>query len=299
MDMFPQFTGGCSEKNLTMGYYDGNTVTGLWNYAQSFAMSDNSFDTTFGPSTPGALNLVSGQTHGATPASLPEVTENGTDYGDADPTYDDCSKGTTIAMASTDKNVGEMLSEKGITWGWFQGGFAPTETSGGKAVCASSHKNVGGETVADYSAHHEPFQYYAATANPHHLPPSSLSMIGKADQANHQYDLSDFYIALQRGELPAVSYLKATKYQDGHAGYSDPEDEQNFLTHVINELQRSPDWSSTAVVIAYDDSDGFYDHVMPPIVNSSASPQDALGAAECRLVATRIAAATARGCRCW
>ena len=45
-----------------MGYYDGNTVTALWNYAQHFAMSDNSFGTTFGPSTPGALNLVAGQT---------------------------------------------------------------------------------------------------------------------------------------------------------------------------------------------------------------------------------------------
>ena len=35
-----------------MDYYDGNTVTGLWNYAQHYAMSDNSYDTTFGPSTP-------------------------------------------------------------------------------------------------------------------------------------------------------------------------------------------------------------------------------------------------------
>ena len=282
MDMFPQFTGGCPEKNLTMGYYDGNTVTGLWNYAQHFAMSDNSFNTTFGPSTPGALNLVSGQTHGAIPATLADITENGTVYGDADPTYDDCSKGSTVAMAPTDTNVGDMLNAKGLTWGWFQGGFAPTSTSGGKAVCGSSHKNVGGETVADYSAHHEPFNYYQSTSNPHHLPPSSLEEIGKQDQANHQYDLSDFYIALQRHELPAVSYLKAAKYQDGHAGYSDPQDEQEFITHVLNELQRSPDWSSTAVVIAYDDSDGFYDHVMPPIVNSSASAQDALnGSGKC------------------
>ena len=50
------------EPGLVMDYYDGNTVTALWNYAQHYAMSDNSCDTTFGPSTPGALNLVSGQT---------------------------------------------------------------------------------------------------------------------------------------------------------------------------------------------------------------------------------------------
>src|ERR1700732_5277977 len=51
-------------KGIVMAYYDGNTVTALWNYAQNFAMSDNSFGTTFGPSTPGALNLISGQTNG-------------------------------------------------------------------------------------------------------------------------------------------------------------------------------------------------------------------------------------------
>ena len=78
-------------------------------------------------------------------------------------------------MEPSDKNVGEMLNEKGITWGWFQGGFAPTGDTAGKAVCGSAHMNVGGETVADYSAHHEPFQYYAATTNPHHLPPSSVA----------------------------------------------------------------------------------------------------------------------------
>src|SRR5262249_14382543 len=57
-------TGLFGQPGLAMDYYDGNTVTALWNYAQHFSMSDNSFNTVFGPSTPGALNLVSGQTHG-------------------------------------------------------------------------------------------------------------------------------------------------------------------------------------------------------------------------------------------
>jgi phospholipase C len=47
-----------------MGYYDGNTVAAMWNYAQRFALNDNTWATTFGPSTPGALNLISGQTNG-------------------------------------------------------------------------------------------------------------------------------------------------------------------------------------------------------------------------------------------
>ena len=69
-----------------------------------------------------------------------------------------------------------------------------------------------------------------------------------------------------------MSFLKASAFEDGHAGYSDPLDEQHFLVRVINALQKSPEWSETAVIILYDDSDGWYDHQMPPIVNPSFSP---------------------------
>jgi len=274
MDKFIQNTGGgsCTDKNLVMDYYDGNTVTALWNYAQYFAMSDNSFGTTFGPSTPGAINLASGQTHGATPSSLSGVVANGTDIGDADPTYDGCSAGTTISMTGT--NVGDLLNAKGITWGWFEGGFKPTSRSKGTIVCGSSHQNIGGQTVTDYSAHHEPFQYYQSTSNPQHLPPSSVSMIGQTDQANHQYDISNFWQAVKAGNQPSVSFLKAPKYQDGHAGYSDPLDEQHFVVNTINSLEKLPTWNQTAVIINYDDSDGWYDHVMGPIVNQSNDPNN-------------------------
>jgi phospholipase C len=65
------------------------------------------------------------------------------------------------------QNVGDLLNAKGITWGWFQGGFAPTGTSAsGAPVCGASHANIGGATVADYSPHHNPFEYYKSTANP-------------------------------------------------------------------------------------------------------------------------------------
>ena len=86
--------------------------------------------------------------------------------------------------------------------------------------------------------------------------------------------MHDFYDAINAGNFPAVNFLKAPGYQDGHAGYSDPLDEQAFIVHVINFLQNSGYWGNTAVVIAYDDSDGWYDHQMPPIVNQSTSPAD-------------------------
>src|SRR5919198_4004678 len=196
VDKFVEFTGsndsGCDPKQV-MGHYDGNTVTALWNYAQHFAMSDNSYGTNFGPSTVGALDLIAGQTHGATPDTMPDAVANGTAIGDPRPVYDDCyTKTNVIAMTGT--NVGDLLNAKGITWGWFQGGFKPTATTAdGKAVCGAAHPNIGGATVTDYIPHHEPFQYFQSTANQHHLPPTAANMIGKTDQANHQYDLADFW----------------------------------------------------------------------------------------------------------
>jgi phospholipase C len=267
-----------------MGYFDGNTVTALWNYAQHFAMSDNSFGTTFGPSTPGALNLVSGQTNGATPAELAGSVVQGSVVGDARPALDDCSPGgggQANQLVLAGPNVGDLLNQHGVSWGWFQGGFRPTQVLNGKAVCGATHTGSDGLPKGDYLPHHEPFQYYASTANPHHLPPSSVAMIGSSDQANHQYDVTDFWAAFHAAKLPAVSFLKAPAYQDGHAGYSDPLAEQAFLVSTINELMRSREWRETAVIIAYDDSDGWYDHVMPPIVSQSNTTEDFLTGSSC------------------
>jgi phospholipase C len=305
MNMFPEQT-SCSD-GIVMDYYDGNTVTGLWNYAQDYALNDNAFGTTFGPSTPGALNVVSGiggpmlaylgpRGTTNTTSNLSGVLANGQVIGDSDPVYDDCSytsdgSTSTIGMTPTSgtgapQNVGNLLNEAGVTWGWFQGGFTPTvpynPVTGSPAVCGSSHVQVGGTTETDYSPHHEPFQYFASTANPHHLPPSSPSMIGYTDQANHQYDLSSFWIAADSGNLPAVSFLKADRYQDGHPANSDPLDEQTWLINTINKLESLPTWSSTAIIINWDDSDGWYDSVMPPIVNPSSDPaNDVLNGNSC------------------
>jgi phospholipase C len=271
-------------QNDVMGYFDGNTVTALWTYAQHFAMSDNHFATTFGPSTPGAINLISGQTHGATgdctlaaPSTQCKATPDslsvkwgveiiaGTLIGDPQPKYDECSTRETAEMSG--RNVGDLLSAKHVRWGFFQGGFKPTGTQNGRVKCETTHTGSDGKPKPDYIPHHQPFQYYQSTANPKHLPPSSHDLIGRnEDQANHQYDLSEFWNAVEAGNVPAVTFLKAPGYQDGHAGYSDPLAEQRFLVETINRLQQQPQWQRMAIVVAYDDSDGWYDHFMTTIV---------------------------------
>jgi phospholipase C len=79
---------------------------------------------------------------------------------------------------------------------------------------------------------------------------------------------------LDAGNLPSVSYLKAPGYQDGHPGYSDPLLEQEFVVETVNRLMHSPEWQNMAIIVAYDDSDGWYDHVMPPVVNDSQTAYD-------------------------
>jgi phospholipase C len=324
MDLFPLNTGSAgiagtdtfSTGALVMGYFDGNTVTALWNYAQHFALNDNSFSSQFGPSTPGAVNVISGQTNGsvgydagstaaqqaaiglntgATPVAAVGATngfqvDDGTGtgtftlYSDADPTGDQCSTTTSATATMTGKNIGDLLNAKNISWGWFQGGFNLELTNAnGTTGCARSTTSatlqVGAPTTPrDYVQHHQPFQYYASTRNPTHARPSvPPKFYGTSQDAvtNHQYDISDFFTALAAGNLPAVSYLKAAAFQDAHPGNSDPLDEQTFVVTVINTLEDSPFWESTAVIIAYDDSDGWYDHVNH-VINPSFSVKDVL-----------------------
>ena len=216
----------------------------------------------------------------ATPAPTNGVL--GTFVDDTDPYWDVCSQWPPAAL--TGRNIGDLLTAAEVTWGWFQGGF--TLDSDGK--CSSSHaleafdRAVGVDPATDplrfpdYVPHHNPFQYFASTANPPHLPPTSVAMVGKTDQANHLYDLTWFWEAARAGHLPAVSFLKAPAYQNGHPGNSNPLDEQEFLVRTLNRLQQMPEWRRMAVIIAADDSDGWYDHVMPPIVNQSNTPLDFL-----------------------
>ena len=72
--------------------------------------------------------------------------------------------------------------------------------------------------------------------------------------------------------------MKAKGAFDGHPGYSDPLDEQEFLVDTINKIQASGFWRDTAIIILYDDSDGWYDHVMDPIINQSQVSDDQLTA---------------------
>jgi len=200
-------------------------------------MNDNSFSTTFGPSTPGALNLIAGNTSGATLVPLrpngTAASPNGNIFdgfttgaivGDPRPGFDDCvvtnpKLQTTNMVTIVGKNVGDLLNAKGVTWVGFRAASRRRRRCEGSRSVRRSSCGTGGDdfvtTVGDYIPYHEPFEYFAQTTNQHHLRPSSVAKIGQTDQANHQYDTTDFFDALKAGHLPAVSYVKRAPTRTG------------------------------------------------------------------------------------
>jgi phospholipase C len=299
-DLFPKYTGkgtpggvgAFATRGQVMGYFDGNTVTAMWQYARHFALSDNAYTDTYGPSTPGALELISGQTNGMkivtttkAPSTVTAVSyyirdgQGGlTMINDVDPAYDVCSTPKDQAVM-LGRNVGDLLNAAGISWGGFMGGFdlAATNANGTTGCRRSTHSVVVVGDIVDYIPHHNWFQYFASTANPQHRRPSSLAAVGYSyqtdgktrDPANHEYGLGDFYAAVEAGNFPSVSYIKLSAYQDGHAGYSDPLDEQAGVVALVNSLEQQGDWKSTAVFITWDDSDGWYDHAFAKVSSPS------------------------------
>ena len=327
---------GADKNYAVMDYYDGNSVTGLWNYAQHFAMSDNDYGTTYGTSTLGAINVTGANTFGATCGAAADTINDsvcaappglntarplashittgqhgqpaagpGTVIDDADPTYDICSYlppgygGDGLSPADTvtmgGNNIGQELTTSRVTWGWFEGGFdhgyvpghgRPPTTA---QICAQHHANVGGASVVRLRAAPRAVRVLRL----HRQPDAPAAHVGGHDRAQrpgHPPVRHRRLLGRRRlGRLPSVSYLKAPAYQDGHAGYSDPLDEQAWLASTVNHLEALPSWRSTAVIITWDDSDGWYDHVLGPIQTQSQTSLDSLtGTGQCGHQAAQV-----------
>ena len=226
---------------LANAYYTGTAgdpnapLQNYWRLASRYTLADNFFQGVYGPSTPGAEWLVS-------------ATNNTS--GDPNPIGDICDDYPASISPQDIPNLGAEASAAGTSWAWFQGGFG---------TCTPT-------SVNGYSAHHDPFQYFTSTADLNH----TFAFDPRMDypQANrHQRDLSLLYAALAGSpsvSLPAISWVKAPQLEDGHPGYSGPALEDAFVGDLVARLQASPFWKDTALIIAFDETGGWWDHVAPP-----------------------------------
>ena len=269
----------------------------LWNYANRFTLFDHIFQSYLGPSTPGNLSIIGAQA-GETQAALHplfDYSDNGGSaagvpvLNDNDPAAGPYDSGKTPAktalnltyatlpitlagpllpgIVANDSNPTADLADikddigyvahqwNGATWGWFQEGYS-------------------GEPLTSYISHHNAPQYFGYVAN------------NNVERAN-LHGLGDFRTALQMQTLPraGVFYVKGG-YQnilglkpvapyaavqtnftgdDDHPGYSDAQISEAMVAANVNAIVRSKYWPQSAIIITYDDSEGDYDHVPPPL----------------------------------
>ncbi|MGC9158111.1 MAG: phospholipase C [Terracidiphilus sp.] len=274
---------------LTMAYEDCRTIPFLWMYAHRFSLYDHIFQAMYGPSTPGNIDLIAAQTGQTQAARDPEQADRPGSaagepvIGDANPKFgpyanpaeaketlqNDQTYATLMLSLSGGKarrvkvdtddvkdDIGELarLNHSAVAWAWYQEGFGNGE----------------GDNHPAYIPHHNAPQYFGYIRRN----PSLWS---------GEHDLLDFFDVIGKRELPSrsVVFVKGGSRNpfgwkpasplaagllgdDDHPGYSDSQLSESMVAKVVNAVARSPYWRDSAIIVLWDDSEGFYDHVPPP-----------------------------------
>lgn len=254
-DRFAQLS---SAGGLTMGYYD-LSGTALWNYAKEFTLADNFFQGAFGGSflnhqwlicacTPlfkdAPTELHQWKSDPATGKSIsdPSITEDGYAVGTIQPYFPpfDTARQENRLPAQYQTTIGDRLSEKQVSWVWYAGGWDD-------AV-------AGIKTEDNFQYHHQPFVFYANYAP------------GTQARAEHLKDKSKLFVDLE-GNFPQVAFFKPVGSKNQHPGYSSILEADREVKEVVEAIRNSVIWSSTAIIITYDEYGGFWDHVAPPEID--------------------------------
>ena len=253
MDMFPRVhrRSSCSLPDYgsgwSMGYYDGNTVTGALELRAALRDERQLVRHRLRPSTPGALNLVSGQTHGATPAALAAShRERDRLIGDPDPALRRLlRRARTIAMTrhATSATCSTPRASPGA--GSRAVSRRPARKANGKAVCGASHtqhrRRARSPTTAPTTSRSSTTRSPPTRTTCRPLAPA---MIGHADQANHQYDLADFYAPSPHGNLPACQLPQGARVPGRPRRLLRPARRADVpRRHASTHCSSSPDWN--------------------------------------------------------
>jgi phospholipase C len=244
-------------KGLVMGYYHTANLP-LAKEAAENTLCDNFFHGAFGGSFLNHIYLI---------AARPPVFQNSPVMMRArlDPNGNLLSDGTvtpdgyvvntaftvntphpaTIPVANLVPNqtfatIGDRLSEKGVSWAWYSGGWDDA---------------LAGHPAPLFQFHHQPFAYFATYAD------------GTAARVQHLKDEKDFVAAVRAGTLPSVSFVKPLGEVNEHPGYANVRSGEDHVVELLQALRSSPEWQRTAVIITYDENGGFWDHIAPPTVD--------------------------------
>src|SRR6478735_1688163 len=256
MDKFVAWTDAAG---FTMSYYDATAMPqGL--LAQQFTLADNCFHAAFGGSFLSAQWLVAAAspTWPDAPKKMVAVLgDDGIMITDGVVTPDGYAVNTCFPVKGpypssitdpsmllpeqTNPTIGDRLNDAGISWAWYSGGWDDA---------------VAGHPDPSFQFHHQAFAYYKNYS------------LGSPGQKAHLKDENDFIAALQSGDLPSVSFLKAIGTDNEHPGYSTLAAGQQWTADMVSAVQASSVWDECAIIIGYDDNGGRWDHVAPPRVDA-------------------------------
>jgi phospholipase C len=227
------------EGDLSMQYYN-NTISGLasdktswsianlWSYAQQYALADNFFASAMNSEPAQEFYMVA-----ATPFDMTTASSL--------PYYDPCSAveqqkdndAGHIAAPLTATTLGDQLTAAQVSWGYYQTNYANSQSG----------------TCTDYTPQEDPFQYFTSTENSPQI---------------QNFTLASFQSDLNNGSIPSVLWIQPDGAQDMHPGGGNVMDGVEFLSNVIQDVQNSSIWPNSAIIVLWDESGGWYDHVAPP-----------------------------------
>ena len=263
-----KFVAWSDARGLAMSYFDASNMP-EGKLAKKYTLCDHFFHAAFGGSFLNHIWLVAAASpkfrHApaamiATPPGGPgkfndaQVTPDGyavnTVYSVNQPHRRD-AKGVDLFAKHPERllpsltlpTIGDRLSEKGIDWAWYSGGWD-------RAMTADPDPEFN-----DYfQYHHQPFAYFANYAD------------GTAAKKKHLKDEKDFeaLVADKQGKLPAVIFIKPYGVDNEHPGYASLLRGQEHVAELVADVRRSRYWNDSVIVVAYDENGGRWDHVAPP-----------------------------------
>lgn len=242
-------------KGLVMGYYDGKQLP-LWAYARRYTLADHFFAAAFGGSfinhmwltcactprqpNPPASNTIELNARG-------EVIKDGAFTSDgyavnnvlsaSAPRSPKAEHADRLLEPQTQPTIGDRLSEKGIDWAWYAGGWSDA---------------LAGHPDPSFQFHHQPYVYFSRYAE------------GTDAREQHLKDSTDFEKAIETGELPPVAFYKPLGRLNEHPGDTDLLEGEEHVAALLKKLEASPQWPHMVVIVTYDEHGGYWDHVPPP-----------------------------------
>jgi phospholipase C len=246
-----QFDPSCTVAGAShdvMGYHDGSDIPNYWSYARNFALQDHMFEPNASWSLPEHLFMVSGWSARCSVPGDPMSCQNALQNppGILQRLQNQGVPQATPDYAWTDLTY--LLHKNHVSWAYYVESGTQPDCADDAMLCKAQKQTSATPEIWN------PLPYF--------------DTVKQDGQLGNIQDLSNFYTAAQDSTLPAVSWI-APNGKDSEHPPALVSTGQSYVTGLINAIMQGPEWSSTAIFLAWDDWGGFYDHVVPPKVDQN------------------------------